>query len=55
MLRWTLIFLFIAILAAVFGYGEIAAGAVAIAKIIFFVFLILVIASLVLGLFRGFR
>ena len=35
MLRWTLIFLVIAIIAAVFGFGGIVAGAASIAKILF--------------------
>ena len=41
MLRWTVIFLVIAIIAAVFGFGGIAAGAAGIAKILFFIFLII--------------
>ena len=35
-----------------FGFGGIAAGAVEIAKVLFFIFLVLFIVSLVLGLFR---
>ena len=41
MLRWTITFLVIALLAAIFGFGGIAAGAASIAKIIFIVFLVL--------------
>lgn len=53
MLRWALIFFVVAIVAAVFGFGGIAAGAVDIAKILFFLFLILFLVSLVMGLVRG--
>ncbi len=49
MLRWTVIFLVVAIIAAIFGFGGIAAGAASIAKILFFVFLVLFIVSLFVG------
>lgn len=51
MLRWTLIFLVIAIIAAIFGFGNIAAGATDIARILFFIFIILFILSLIKGRF----
>ena len=38
MLHYAVVFLIIALIAAVFGFGGIAAGAVGIAKILFFVF-----------------
>ncbi|HZH01252.1 MAG TPA: DUF1328 domain-containing protein, partial [Flavisolibacter sp.] len=40
MLRWTVIFLVVAIIAAIFGFGGIASGAASIAKILFFIFLV---------------
>lgn len=49
MLRWTAIFLVIALIAAVFGFTDIAAGAASIAKVIFFIFLVLVLLSAILG------
>lgn len=49
MLRWTVIFLVIALIAALFGFGGIAAGAAGIAKILFFIFLVLFIISLIMG------
>jgi uncharacterized membrane protein YtjA (UPF0391 family) len=52
MLRWALLFLVVAIIAAVFGFGGIAAGAVDIARILFFVFLVLFIVSLLTGWVR---
>jgi len=52
MLRYAVIFFIIAIVAAVFGFGGIAAGATEIAKILFFVFVVLFVISLVAGLIR---
>lgn len=49
MLRWALIFLVVAIIAAVFGFGGIADDAAWIAKILFVVFLILFVVSFILG------
>ena len=49
MLKWTAIFLVIAIIAAIFGFTDIAAGAAGIAKIIFFIFLVLLLLSFILG------
>ena len=46
MLRWSLAFFVIALIAAVLGFGGIAAGAPDIAKALFFVFLVLAIVSL---------
>jgi uncharacterized membrane protein YtjA (UPF0391 family) len=44
--------LFIAVVAALFGFGGIAAGAVEIAKVLFFIFLVLFAVSLIAGLLR---
>ena len=52
MLRYALIFFIVAIIAALFGFGGIAAGATEIAKILFFVFVVLFVVSLVAGLLR---
>lgn len=54
MLRWSIIFFVVAIIAAVFGFGGIAAGAASIAKVLFFIFLVLFVLTLVFGasLFR---
>ena len=52
MLYYALVFFIIAIVAAIFGFGGIAAGAVEIAKVLFFIFLVLFIISLVVGLLR---
>lgn len=52
MIYWSAAFFIIAIIAAMFGFGGIADGATSIAKILFFLFLVLFVLSLVMGLFR---
>ena len=52
MLNYAVIFLVVALVAAVFGFGGIAAGATEIAKILFFIFLVLFVVSLVAGLIK---
>ncbi len=52
MLKYALVFLFGQLMAAVFGFGGIAAGAVEIAKILFFIFLVVALVTFVLGLVR---
>lgn len=47
MLHYAVVFFIIALIAAVFGFGGIAASAVAIGKILFIVFAILAIATFV--------
>ncbi len=49
MLRWALTFLVIALIAALFGFTDLAAGAAAIAKVIFYIFVVLLIVSLLFG------
>lgn len=49
MLYWAAVFFVIALIAAVFGFGGIAVEAAAIAKVLFVVFLVLFIVSLLLG------
>jgi uncharacterized membrane protein YtjA (UPF0391 family) len=50
MLYWAAVFLVIALIAAVFGFGGIAGAAIGVAKILFIVFLALFIISLLLGI-----
>ena len=45
MLRWVIGFLIVAVLAAVLGFGLLATAAAAIAKIIFYIFLMLFVIS----------
>ncbi|MET0261655.1 MAG: DUF1328 domain-containing protein [Rariglobus sp.] len=49
MLSWSVTFLIIALIAAALGFGGIAGTAVGIAKILFFVFIVLFILSLIFG------
>ncbi|MFO0945006.1 MAG: DUF1328 domain-containing protein [Planctomycetota bacterium] len=49
MLSWALTFLIIALIAAAFGFGGIAGTATGIAKLLFFVFLIMFALSLIFG------
>lgn len=49
MLGWAVTFLIIALVAAIFGFGNIAGAAVGIAKILFFVFIVLFIIALIAG------
>lgn len=49
MLRWTLIFIVVALVSGVLGFTDIAGAAAGIARILFFLFLILVVLSLVMG------
>jgi uncharacterized membrane protein YtjA (UPF0391 family) len=47
LLHWTLVFLVLAIIAAVFGFGFAAATFAGVAKILFFVFLVIFVISLI--------
>jgi uncharacterized membrane protein YtjA (UPF0391 family) len=49
MLRWSVIFFIIAIIAALFGFGGIAEGAAEIAKVLFFIFLVLFVITILFG------
>jgi len=49
MLQWALTFLIIALVAALFGFTGVYAAAAGIAKILFFVFIILFVISLIAG------
>jgi uncharacterized membrane protein YtjA (UPF0391 family) len=52
MLHYAVVFFVIALIAALFGFGGIAAGAVEIGKILFIVFAVLAVASFLFGLTR---
>ncbi len=49
MLSWALTFLVIALIAGVLGFGVVAGTAASIAKILFFVFLVLFVIGLIMG------
>ncbi len=52
MLYWSAVFFIISIIAAVFGFGDVAAGAGGVAKVLFFVFLVLFLLSLLAGVVK---
>ena len=52
MVYWALMFFLVAVTAAVFGFTGVALAAAGIAKLLFFIFLVLFVVSLVAGLFR---
>ncbi len=49
MISWAITFLVIALIAAVLGFGGLAGTAIGIAKILFFVFIVLFIISFLIG------
>jgi uncharacterized membrane protein YtjA (UPF0391 family) len=49
MLHWSLIFLVIAIIAGILGFGGIAGAAVGLAKILFFLFLVIWLLAFFIG------
>ena len=50
---YAVVFFVIALIAAVLGFGGLAAGAAGIAKLLFFVFLVLAVATFLFNLLRG--
>jgi uncharacterized membrane protein YtjA (UPF0391 family) len=53
MLGWVLTFLVVALIAGVLGFGGIAGASVEIAKVIFFIAVVLFLISVIFGAFRG--
>jgi len=53
MLHYAVIFFVIALIAALFGFGGLAAGASGIAQTLFFIFIVLALISFVWNLIRG--
>lgn len=53
MLGWALTFLVVALIAGVLGFTTIAGASIAIAKLVFYVFLILFVVSLIMNFVRG--
>lgn len=52
MLSWVVIFLVVALIAGVFGFTGIMVASAEIAKVIFFIFLVLFVVSLILHIVR---
>ncbi len=55
MLRWAAIFLVIALVTALFGFTGIPAAAAGIAKFLFFLFLVICLIFLIIGMSAGRR
>ena len=55
MLGWALVFFIVAVIAAVFGFGGIATASAGIAQILFFIFLVIFVVSLIMYFVRGRR
>ena len=53
MLSWVVMFLVVALIAGILGFGGVAGASIEIAKIIFFVAILLFLVSAVIGLARG--
>ena len=52
LLKWALIALIISLIAGAFGYTGLARGAGQVAKLLFFIFLVLFVVSLIMGMAR---
>ena len=52
MLYWAMMFLIIALVAALFGFAGVTTAAAGIAKILFYIFLVIFLVTLVAGLGR---
>lgn len=53
MLKWAIIFFLISVVAAFFGFTNVAAGAQSIARLLFFLFVVLFLIVLVFGVIAG--
>ena len=53
MLKWAIIFFLISVAAGVFGFTNVAAGAQSIAKVLFFLIVVLFLIVLVFGVIAG--
>ena len=51
MLRWALMFLVIGLIAGILGFTNVAGASIEIAKVLFFIFLLIFLVLLVAGLF----
>ena len=52
MLYWAVLFFIVTIVAAVFGFGGIASASAGIAQVLFFIFLVLFVVTLIMRLVR---
>lgn len=55
MLRWALIFLIVGLIAGVLGFTSIAGASIAIAKTLFYIFILIFLVLLIAGVITGRR
>jgi uncharacterized membrane protein YtjA (UPF0391 family) len=55
MFRWAIIFLIVAFVAGIFAFAGLLIAAVAVAKLVFYLFLVLFLLALIAGLLRKMR
>jgi uncharacterized membrane protein YtjA (UPF0391 family) len=53
LLGWAVIFLIVALIAAAFGFGGVASASTQIAKILFFIFLVVFVVLLIMNFLPG--
>jgi uncharacterized membrane protein YtjA (UPF0391 family) len=53
LLGWAVIFLVVSIIAALFGFGGIAAASAGIARVLFFIFIVIFLLLLIFGVLAG--
>jgi uncharacterized membrane protein YtjA (UPF0391 family) len=53
MLRWSLTFLLFGLIAALLGFTNVAGTAIGIAQVLFYIFAVLFVLTLLVGLFSG--
>ncbi len=54
MLTWTLIFLVVSLIAGALGFGGVSSASAGVARVLFAIFLIGLVVSLILGAMHGF-
>lgn len=50
LLKWALVFFIVSLIAALFGFTDIAAASAEVARILFYIFLVIFVVLLILGL-----
>lgn len=53
MIKWAIIFFIVSVVAGFFGFTEVAAGAKGVAKILFYIALVIFLIVLIFGVFLG--
>jgi len=53
MLKWAIIFFVVSLVAGIFGFTGVASGAKSIAKVLFFIAIVIFLIVLVFGVFLG--